>query len=107
MSIIKIEKDLTIPKINKLYLELQSHEDTVIDIQLPKKIEKPDFGVLFSFIQFFASWVRNKKSGNLHLPVSGIEEAVNYLDQNEFVYPSIVLSWEKDILNSSFRYFGS
>ncbi|CAN5187787.1 hypothetical protein BH09BAC2_BH09BAC2_13020 [soil metagenome] len=97
---INIERDLTIPKINKLYQELLSNKDTVIDIQLPKKIEKSDFGVLFSFIQFFATWVRNKKSGNLYLPVNGVEDAIKYLEENEFVYPAIVLSWEKDILDA-------
>ena len=56
---------------------------------------------MFSFLQFLATWVRNGKSGRLLLPVNSVEEAVAYLDDNEFVYPSIVLSWEKEIVNEN------
>lgn len=100
---IKIERNITIPKINKLYFELESRKEAIIDIQLPKKIEKLDFGVLFSFLQFFATWVRHEKSGKLHLPVNGSDEAKIYLEDNEFVYPSIALSWEKEIIDKDGR----
>jgi hypothetical protein len=69
-------------------------------VQLPKKIEKLDFGLLFSYLQFLATWIRNERSGKLHLPVHTIGEAIQYLEDNEFVYPSIVLAWEKEILNA-------
>lgn len=96
---IKIERNITIPKINQLFAELDSCATEKIDLYLPKKIEKSEFGVLFSYLQFLATWVRNEKSGKLHLPVNSIEEAITYLNENEFVYPSIVLSWEKEIID--------
>lgn len=98
-KVIKVPGNITIPKIENLYKELTDPNNVIIDIQLPRKIKKPDFGVLFSYLQFLATWVRNEKSGKLHLPVSNIEEAITYLYENEFVYPSIVLSWEKEIID--------
>ncbi len=97
---IKVERNITIPKIGNLYAELDSSKDEEIDLYLPKKIEKLDFGVLFSYLQFLATWIRKENSGKLHLPVSTVEEAITYLDENEFVYPSLVLAWEKDIIDS-------
>src|SRR5687767_13482842 len=94
---INIPSNITLPGIQKLYQELESCSAPIIDIQLPKSIERLEFGVLFSYLQFFATWLRNSRSGNLYLPVRGIQEAISYLEDNEFVYPSIVLSWEKEI----------
>ena len=96
---IKVQGNLNFAKIQMLYHQLQDSEDRQIDLYLPKKIEKLDFGLLFSYLQFLATWVRNNRSGNLHLPVNSTEEAIEYLGNNEFVYPSIVLSWEKEIVN--------
>lgn len=98
---IKVAGNISIPKIQNLYAELATSQDAVIDVYLPKKFEKLDFGLLFSYLQFLATWVRNNRSGKLHLPVSSTEEAIEYLDNNEFVYPSIVLAWEKEIVNAN------
>lgn len=98
---IKVSGDISIPKIQKLYSELATTNDAVIDVYLPKKIEKMDFGLLFSYLQFLATWIRNKNSGKLYLPVVSTDDAVEYLENNEFVYPSIVLAWEKEIVNTN------
>ena len=98
---IKITGNLSISKLQNLYAELTASNDSVIDIQLPKKIEKMDFGLLFSYLQFLSTWVRNERSGKLRLPIKSVDEAVKYLDDNEFVYPSIVLAWEKEIINEN------
>lgn len=98
---IKVTGNTSIPKIQNLYFELASSDEAVIDVHLPKKIEKLDFGLLFSYLQFLATWVRNNRSGRLHLPVNSTDEAIEYLDSNEFVYPSIVLAWEKEIVNAN------
>ena len=45
---IKIERNITIPKINNLYTALNSTSTDILDLYLPKKIDKLDFGVLFS-----------------------------------------------------------
>ncbi|WP_020597358.1 hypothetical protein [Spirosoma panaciterrae] len=98
---IKIPGNITIPKIHKLYADLSLNNDLSIDIYLPKRIEKLDFGVFFSLLQFLATWIRKENSGKLCLPIKGSEEAINYLNDNEFVYPSIVLSWEKEIIDEN------
>jgi len=98
---IKVTANISIPIIQNLYSELATSTEAVIDVHLPKKIEKLDFGVLFSYLQFLATWVRNNRSGKLHLPVNSLDEAIEYLDSNEFVYPSIVLAWEKEIVNAN------
>ncbi|MBK1439675.1 hypothetical protein JHJ32_06740 [Parapedobacter sp. ISTM3] len=98
---IKIHGTISLTKIQNLYSELASSNDAVIDVHLPKKIEKLDFGLLFSYLQFLSTWVRNNRSGKLYLPVNNTEEAIEYLDNNEFVYPSIVLAWEKEIVNAN------
>ncbi|MBX2924764.1 MAG: hypothetical protein KF746_21360 [Chitinophagaceae bacterium] len=82
-------------------MKLFSSTEDAIDLRLPNRMEKMDFGLLFSYLQFLATWIRHKRSGKLHLPVSTSEEAVKYLEDNEFVYPSIVLAWEKDIVNTN------
>jgi hypothetical protein len=101
LKMIKINSTISIPKIQNFYAELQASQEDEIDILLPKKIEKLDFGLLFSYLQFLATWVRDNRSGKLHLPVTNLEEAIQYMDNNEFVYPSIVLAWEKEIVNLS------
>lgn len=96
---IKIAGNISILKVQNLYSELTTSKEAVIDVHLPKKIEKLDFGLLFSYLQFLSTWVRNSRSGKLYLPVDNRAEAIEYLDNNEFVYPSIVLAWEKEIVN--------
>lgn len=93
-----ISKDISVDKLESLYSQLNSCTDKIIDIELPNKINNSDFSLLFSLIQFVATWVRNEKSGNLYLPISE-DEISDYLISNEFVYPIIVISWEKLIFN--------
>jgi hypothetical protein len=99
--VIRITPSITIPKLNGLFAELTSEPESTIDLQLPKKIDNLDFGVQFSLLQFVATWIRSKQSGSLRLPVTGIEEAKNYLDDNEFAYPAVVLCWERQILDEA------
>jgi hypothetical protein len=98
---IEIKANITIPKIINLYAELQTAqtgEGELIDLKLPPSLTNNHFGVLFSLLQFIASWIRNSASGRLILPVNTTDEAAEYL-KNEFVYPAVVLAWEKEILN--------
>ncbi|WP_337966185.1 hypothetical protein [uncultured Flavobacterium sp.] len=96
---LSITKDITIEKLEGLYYQLNSYQDEKIDITLPNKIETYEFSLLFSLVQFFATWVRKTNSGNLYLPITE-DEISNYLNNNEFAYPLIVLSWEKSIFNN-------
>lgn len=97
---IEIKSNITIPKITELYALLYANypQEASIDLSLPKAIQKKNFGVTFSLLQFVCTWMRNHKSGSLILPVESDDEALEYL-KNEFVYPCVVISWEKKILN--------
>ncbi|MDF2831537.1 hypothetical protein [Chryseobacterium indoltheticum] len=97
---LKITKDITIEKLDYLYKQLLNSTNEKLDIQLPSKIETNEFSLLFSVIQFIATWIRNSNSGNLHLPIYD-DEISQYLNDNEFAYPIIVISWEKLILNKN------
>ena len=102
---IKIPQNISISKIYSLYSEFESTDEEIVDIELPKKNENMEFGILFSFLQFLATWLRSTKSGKLILPIDSenekeVEEEVEiYMHDNEIVYPSIVLSWEKEIIS--------
>lgn len=95
---IKIPTNISVNKIGTLYNTLLNSERGTIDIELPIKIETTEFSLLFSLIQFVATWLRNTNSGNLHLPIID-EEIEEYLNNNEFVYPITVICWEKEIYN--------
>lgn len=97
---IEIKRNASISKITELYYQLNEEElkEGKIDLLLPKTLDNEDFSVLFSLLQFFATWVRSSKSGNLRLPVMTESEYRDYLFQS-FVYPAVVLSWEKEILD--------
>lgn len=99
---IEIKSKLSLKNIETLYIELEKFKlkEQLVDIKLPNTFESSDFGILFSFLQFISTWVRASVSGNLLLPVANKEAAISYL-QNEFVYPVIALSWEKQILSNS------
>lgn len=97
---IEVKNNITIPDVNKLY---NTFNERVIkgqntDLKLPKSIDKSDLGILFSFLQFVATWMRSPNSGNLYLPVTDQHETKDYL-KKEFVYPSVVLAWEKKIFD--------
>lgn len=97
---IEIKSKLSITIINDLFKTLKQFEDKneFVNLKLPKKFDSSEFGILFSFLQFVATWVRSSVSGKLLLPVGNIADAKDYLN-NEFVYPVVVLSWEKPILD--------
>lgn len=96
---IEIKSTITLPQINALYTQLNKDvKGGVVDVQLPKELKSKNFGLLFSLIQFVSTWIRQPMSGNLILPVNSDEEAIEYL-KNEYVYPIVVMSWEKEIKN--------
>lgn len=99
--ILKIKQNVTLEYIESLYDKLyNSEKENTIDIKLPTKILQSDFSVLTSFLQFISTWLRKDNSGDLRLPINEIEQFDEYLNQ-EFVYPIIVLCWEKQIINEN------
>ena len=95
--LIKIKQSVTLDYISKLYKDigLKPSGNEKIDLQLPRKFIHSDFSTDFSFLQFIATWVRKKYSGDLILPV--LEDELEFYFNQDFVYPTIVLSWEKEI----------
>ncbi|MEZ4970762.1 MAG: hypothetical protein R2814_14105 [Flavobacteriaceae bacterium] len=84
-----------------LYVELsKTNKREAIDIKLPAKIIQSDFSLLVSFLQFISTWLRKENSGNLYLPLNNSNEYEKYLNQ-EFVYPVVVLCWEKSIFDDN------
>lgn len=99
--VIKIKQAVTLEYIENLYIELSdANKNEEIDIRLPSKILQSDFSLLVSFLQFISTWLRKEKSGNLHLPLKSNIEFEDYLNQ-EFVYPVVVLCWEKSIFDDN------
>jgi hypothetical protein len=97
-DILKIPNKVSSNGLIKLYESLEARKnDSLLDLELPLKNLESDFSLLFSFIQLVSTWLRKSYSGNLILPVSSVEEAIAYLNENEFVYPSITLCWNKEI----------
>ncbi|WP_255047196.1 hypothetical protein [Lacihabitans sp. CS3-21] len=97
-DILKIPNKVSSNGLTKLYNILEVRKgDSLLDLELPLKNLDSDFSLLFSFIQLVSTWLRKSYSGNLILPVSSVEEAIAYLNENEFVYPSITLCWNKEI----------
>lgn len=97
---IEIRRNITNNKIDELYSQLTKElaAGDKVDLQLPKAIDNGDFGLLFSVLQFVATWLRSSKSGSLRVPINDSSEYKNYLFQ-QFVYPCVVLCWEKEILD--------
>jgi len=96
---ILIPKDITVEKLEDLYSKINMHSSS-IDIQLPSKIETNEFSLLPSLIQFISTWIRKENSGKLLLPI--MEHEINdYLYNNDFAYPIIVMCWEKEIFNNN------
>lgn len=99
--VIKIKQAVTLEYIETLYIELSdANKNEEIDIRLPSKILQSDFSLLVSFLQFVSTWLRKENSGNLHLPLKSNIEFEDYLNQ-EFVYPVVVLCWEKSIFDDN------
>lgn len=97
---IQVRSKISLQAVQNLFAELESLSlrGESIDISMPKEISGFDFGVLFSFIQFFATWVRNPLSGNLRLQISDSE--IEQFLSTEYGYPIVALAWEKQILNA-------
>lgn len=97
---IKIHQNISIDYISKLYEYIEVAPAVgKLDILLPSKINAMDFSVDFSLLQFISSWVRKGYSGDLYFPVEE-KEVDNYFNQ-DFVYPTVVMCWEKNIYDKN------
>lgn len=90
-------------KISLLYIDelnvLVDSSQTKINVFVPKEIKATSFGVIPSFIQFFATTIRKEKCSRLIMPFSNFDELEKYIEV-EFVYPFTVLAWNLEIVDS-------
>ena len=102
---IKIEKNVKLEDLDKLYQNLNSHikADVSVDLVLPKEIESNYVGLVPALYQFIITWIRYKKSGKLLLDIDKVNEtALDKLYENELIFPIISLLWNKcEIYNST------
>lgn len=104
---IAVSENITLDKIDALYGQLTSDESKIIDIELPKELNNRDICVLFSLLQLGATWIRKSNSGKLILPIQPApqmsqDSEKEYYSQivfKEHIYPFIVLSWDKEIVD--------
>ncbi|KPM33422.1 Hypothetical protein I595_325 [Croceitalea dokdonensis DOKDO 023] len=96
---LNIKRNISLAYINELNTRVDE-SDTKIKIRLPKNIKNASFGVIPSFIQFFATAIRKEKCSHLILPFSTKEELAKYIEV-EYVYPFTVLAWNLKIIDDS------
>lgn len=97
---IKIKNNPTVESIEQLYAEIEGRTEA-IDILLPSITNDLEFGIVSSIIQFVSTWQRSNCAGSLLLNTDGvIEEEVEKLVQEDFIFPSVVMCWDKGIFNS-------
>ena len=96
---LKIKRDITLTYIEELN-QLVENSDSKINVSLPKKNTRSSFAVIPSFIQFFATAIRNNLFSSVIFPYSSEEDLSNYI-REEFVYPLTVLSWNLEIIDES------
>ena len=95
---LKIKDNTTANSLSDLYEELEkSHNLGPLDLELPNGEIELGFSLMFALVQLVATWLRKSYSGNLILPVKSIEEAKVFMEDKEYVYPSVVLCWNKEI----------
>ncbi len=96
---IEVKQNISDKYILSLYEKLYEKESANDrkHLMLPRKMQGTDLGILFQFIQFFATWIRTSNELTLHLPIT--KETISDYLQEEFVYPCVVLAWEINIVD--------
>ncbi|MFC0320231.1 hypothetical protein [Olivibacter oleidegradans] len=110
MALIKIKNTLKISDFDKLYKDLYFliDEKSVIDVELPKQINKNFFSVTSGLIQFVATWIRFGHAGKLIIDLENEKDQIEKIYQEEFFFPVIAMVWnDVDIINLSGKSFRS
>lgn len=94
MKEIRIKNSIKLNEVEDLYNQLYEKSPEVINLRLPKKIEKYFFSLAPSIIQFAATWIRSEKRGKLiiDLNIDDIESAEKYYEQ-EIFFPIVTMAW--------------
>ena len=101
MTTLKVSKTLTIEDIDDLYQKLAKWEGK-IDLYLPNSITSWDFGISTLLIQFVNSWIRSGKQGLLVLDAlkHNLHDEDVSIDIPDHIFPSIIMCWDKGIVDS-------
>lgn len=100
-NMIKIEKKLSINKIEAMYssLGIYSKEDTV-DVVIPGKIESLDFFIVPALIQFISTWLRVTKHGKLKIELDSSNDSLENFMEEPYAFPIVIMSWQRGIENN-------
>lgn len=79
------------------YKELLKNDD--IDLLISKKISSIDFGLVPALIQFISTWYRRTKSSKIIIDIKK-EEDLEELYHLDYLFPSVVFCWNRDIEDS-------
>lgn len=106
MTVIKIKSTIKISDFDKLYNDLYFliNQKSVVDIELPKQINKNFFSITSSLIQFVATWVRYSTTGKLLIDFDNEENQLIKLYEEEYFFPIVALVWnDVEIVNLTGR----
>ena len=95
---LQIKRNISLVYIDELNSIVDSSQNK-FNVHVPKDVKAASFGVIPSFIQFFATTIRKEKCSKLIMPFSNFDELEKYIEV-EFVYPFTVLAWNLEIVDS-------
>lgn len=95
----KLSKTLSVDDIEGLYSELYSSTNS-FDLILPNAIKSLDFGITTLLIQYINTWFR-LRSGNLIIDVKDDLSDLEDIVKLDYIFPSIIMSWEKGIYDKN------
>ena len=96
----RIKKEITLSYIDSLYEKFEEIKDTV-DINLPiQGIRERNFAAFSSFVQFFSTWLRSSKKGNLIFETIDENWFKGIIESNTYAFVVSALSWNLNINDS-------
>ena len=99
---IKIQRNIALKNIEKLYSELHSTKGSKVDLLLPLDIDSKDFSVIPALIQFVGTWRRHPNCGKLFTKTNINEvETISEFIYTEIGFASVVLAWENGIYDKN------
>ncbi len=97
----KVNKEITLSYIESLYGKLNDSSEELVDIIIPiQGLKERNFSALPSFVQFYTTWLRSSKKGNLILNTDNEDiESENY-SISIYSFITTCLYWDSDIKNN-------
>jgi len=98
----KIKKEITLSYVESLYKELENSNNKTVDLVIP--FEGPrerNFSSLPSFMQFYATWLRSPKKGNLVLNTDNIDIENENCESSVYSFITTCLDWDSNIKDNN------